>query len=241
MEQEQPQNQQPENMVMFSKTAYSVLKNIILWPKNFHWVTFFATSTIPFQTWMTPTSFLYFCLTTSRCADCTRIFLNSNTIEQIKNSDETLYAATILQAHEIFNLRTHFFTYDQVYNFLNESQTTTWPTRCKSLYRTKLTKEAIQDFIKNPKYLDFGLLESANQAVLLLPIKQNGIMNIEVITQKTNLCECFNRLVYEANLSPFSIVCKPEIVLTYRRLKETLEIGKEITPAGDVRSDYFLN
>ncbi len=188
-EMKEPLTDNTEKLRRFSKTAYYGLKDVILAgdrEKNIY----FATSIMPFRNWTTPQSFLYFCLISKTCKECTRIFFTEKSKSEIlKDKKERISASQIVLAHEIFNYKNNVLTFSDVNKILNNQISLKY-----------LSKEEIDFFLKNTNNLDFAFatlivnktpetvtLESKNIRgnVVIKPIGhyEKNIVDIEVIAE----------------------------------------------------------
>ncbi len=235
MNQEQAkQGEHPEGILRFSETAYITIRDIVFEERLRALRELFVTSTISFRAWMNPASFLYFCLTTSRCPSCTRIFLGEKPIESIRESDEAPYASCIFQAHEIFGHKAHFLTYNKVADAFE---------KCKE-YEKLLSKEQIDWFMTDNKRLDFGLLEFSSNKVLLLPVwppENEKEVNICIVVNNSTLKKQYDYKASDLVFNePVQIGFKPEMVSMYDSLKKLLNLCVPKDPKYRIRSSDLL-
>jgi len=217
-------NEQESRFPIFSQNAYDVLDKIVFDRNSPNFGDFFATSITPFQTWMTPYSFLYFCLTTRRCANCTRIFLTTKTNKEIRASGECQQAATIMRAHEIFGHSKYMFTYNDVANLFEIcGQRVDWPTEHNRI-NGLLTDDEVTAFLEDRNTLDFALLDSANKHILLLSSTQpNYEVDVGIVVSDVSLANHWQRQVKRLNIGTINIKVSPEIVDTYCRFKTLIK------------------
>lgn len=216
--------EQKPRFAVFSRAAYTVLEKLVFGKDSPNFGDFFATSTTPFQTWMTPYSFLYFCLTTHRCANCTRVFLTTKTNEEIRASGDHLFAAAILRAHELFFHSKYMFTYNQIADLLEICrQSVDWPTEHNRI-NGLLTEEEVDAFMANPETLDFALLDSANKHVLLRShLQPNYEVDVAIVVSDVKLADYWIKQVRTLNIGTVNITASLEIVDTYCRFTKLIK------------------